>query len=81
MTAWLSRIYWTIRGRRFVRMQYRDDRGAVEGILMGTIAGHYRLTAATFISGNRSIQSVEIPGEVWIPKGEIIMINVKQNLT
>lgn len=77
MTAWLSRIYWKIRGRRHVRMQYRDDRGAVEGILLGTIAGHYRLVSASFITGNRSVQAVDIQGEVWIPKREIIMINVK----
>ena len=75
--AWLSRIFWKIRGRRVVRVQLLDDRGAVDGILIGTVAGHYVLANASFISQKPGSAPVEMLGNTWIPKERVILLNVR----
>ena len=77
MTGWLSRTYWFLRGRRQVRLQLLEDRGAIDGILMGVIRGHYVLRNSFFIAHVEKPVPEVMEGETWILKERVLLLNVK----
>lgn len=81
MTAYLTRLYWKLRGRRLVRIQLLsnkgDDAGAVDGVLLGTVAGHYRLVNCYFYEHRPNAEGQEMIGETWIPKDKVLLLTVK----
>ena len=77
MTGWLSRTYWFLRGRRQVRLQLLEDRGAIDGILMGIIRGHYVLRNSFFIAHTDKPTPEPMDGETWILKERVLLLNVK----
>lgn len=76
MKAWVTRIAWKLRGRRYVRLQLKSS-DAIDGILIGTIAGHYRLVNAQFLRSPGDLPAEEMLGETWIRKEEVFLLNVK----
>ena len=76
MTAWLSRLWWKFRGRRFVRVQLNTG-DAIDGIFVGKKVGHYVLKGSYFFASNDPERGVEMVGETWIPKDRVFLLNVK----
>lgn len=77
--AWLSRVAWAIRGRRNVRIQLENNKGAIDGVLLGVVAGHYRLINAYLYEQNPKAEGIELIGETWIPKHHVVMLQVKKS--
>jgi hypothetical protein len=77
MTAWIARILWKLRGRRQVRIQLVANAGAIDGVLIGVVAGHYRLRNAFFYTNSSEAKGSEMLGETWIPKDRVFLLNVK----
>lgn len=78
MTSLLTRIAWKMRGRRLVRIQLKGDAGAVEGVLLGRVGGHYRLANPIYFSNTPDLQASPMVGDAWIPTGEVLLLNVKK---
>lgn len=63
---------WLCRKRR-VRLHFLEkDAPSVEGILCGTVAGHYRLRLPSILQSVGQTMSVE--GELWVPKARVFLI-------
>lgn len=45
---------------------------SVEGILVGTVAGHYRLLRPSILQSVGQTQDVE--GELWVPCGRVLLV-------
>lgn len=56
--------------RRRVRIHQLEG-PTVEGILVSSLDGHYRLLKASII---RSEGSVELEGQVWVPREKVILV-------
>lgn len=77
MTVWLARLRWRVQGYRNVRLQLVNNAGAIDGILVGTYKGHYRLRNAYYYAQVHNAQGEEMIGETWIPKDRVFLLNVK----
>lgn len=79
MKAFLARLIWKFRSRRNVRVQLVSTKGSgsVDGILVGVVAGHYRLRNSFFYENKPDAIPVEMVGETWIPRENVILLNVK----
>lgn len=66
---WLLRL----RRRRRVRVHFLEA-GAptVEGVLVGTVAGHYRLKMAAILESVSA--TVPVDDELWVPKHRVFLV-------
>jgi hypothetical protein len=62
-----------IRKRR-VRVHLRDETRSLEGIWVGSAAGHYRLAAAEQLES--ADRTLELEGEAWIPRERVLYLQV-----
>jgi len=76
MKAWFVRLRWKLRGRRQVRIQLVGG-DAIDGILLGVVAGHYQLAKAYYYAQVTPDRGEEMLGETWIPKERVFLLNVK----
>ena len=58
--------------RRRVRIHQLDPAPTVEGILLNSGNGHYRLLKAEIVEGTG--RTIELQGEAWIPRERVILI-------
>ena len=58
--------------RRRVRIHQLDPAPTVEGILLNSWNGHYRLLKAEIVEG--AGRTIELQGEAWIPRERVILI-------
>lgn len=58
--------------RRLVRLHLVDPHPTVEGILDGTIDGHYRLLNASLLEATDRTHALE--GEVWVPRERVVLV-------
>lgn len=77
MRTWIAKLLWKIRGPKNVRVQYKNNQGAVDGILLGVWAKHYRLVNAYFYEHSTNAQGVELLGTTWIPEKEVLLVQEK----
>lgn len=77
MKVFLSLIVWRLRGRRQVRLQLNNEKGAVDGILIGITKGHYILRNSAFIANTPKPEPEPMLGETWVPKERVLLLNVK----
>lgn len=63
-----------IRRRRLVRLHLAGDHPSLEGILLGTSAGHYRLANARHIVDEDN--SFNLDGEAWVPRERVLYLQV-----
>jgi len=73
VTSWLTRISWKLRGRRYVRLQIGDGT-AIDGVLLGTHHGHYRLVAAFLYPAVQDAPKEELIGETWVPRDRVLLL-------
>lgn len=59
---------------RLVRVHFRDVNESVEGVLLGTDAGHYRLANARRLIAEE--QSQPLAGEQWYPRERVLFVQV-----
>lgn len=58
--------------RRRVRIHQLDPAPTVEGILVSSMDGHYRLLKASVLGAEN--RTIELQGEAWIPREKVILI-------
>lgn len=82
MTAFLTRLAWKLRGRRLVRIQLINnkgaDAGAVDGILLSIDAGHYKLANCYFYEHRPGAEGTEMIGETWIPNDRVMLLSIRR---
>ena len=62
--------------RRRVRIHQLDPAPSVEGILVSSLDGHYRLLKASVLRPDG--QALELEGEAWIPREKVILVETVQ---
>lgn len=76
--AYLTRLRWWLQPKRYVRIQLKENRGAIDGILTGIFAGHYRLENAYFYEHKVGAVGNELVGTTWIPRKEVLLLQQKK---
>lgn len=59
------------RVRGLVRLHMKKDPRSFEGLLVGSIDGHYQLTNAKFLQDANREHDVAIDGETFVPKSDV----------
>ena len=59
--------------KRAVRVHFADDSPSIDGIFLGTEAGHYVLAKAELV---REDDKVGLDGVTWIPKERVLFMQV-----
>lgn len=77
MRVWFSRLLWKVKSKRQVRLQLDNDRGAIDGVLIGIHVGHYVLKNAYFYAHRPGSEGEEMIGETWVLKEKVLLLNVK----
>lgn len=77
MRVLLERFFWKLRNRHNVRLQLANDAGAIDGILIGIVAGHYKLRNAFFYAHRPNSEGEAMLGETWVPTSRVFLLNVK----
>lgn len=77
MKIFISQLLWKLRSKRNVRLQLENDKGAIDGILVGIYAGHYRLRNAYFYAHRPNAEGERMLGETWVPTEKVFILNVK----
>jgi hypothetical protein len=73
-------FWWTLwnrltgRGSRRVRLHFAGDAPSIEGILVGFVAGHYRLQNPSVIVAAE--HAVPEDGEAWVPRERVLHLQV-----
>lgn len=71
--AWLARHH--VHKPRQVRLHLRDPKSpALDGILLGVKAGHYRLANPTHLE--TADRSHALDGEAWVPVDRVLYLQV-----
>lgn len=65
MRLWLWR-------RRLVRLHMVGDAPSVEGILVGVVAGHYRLLKVSLLEAEG--RTHDLDGEAWVPRERVLLV-------
>ncbi len=55
------------RVRGLVRLHQKNDPRSFEGLLLGVVEGHYRLTNAKLLVDTNREHDIKIDGEVFVP--------------
>ena len=63
------RLMWR---RRLVRLHMLDSSPSVEGVLVGLVAGHYRLLNVSLLETEG--RTHELDGEAWVPKERVLLV-------
>ena len=58
--------------RRRVRLHQLDPAPTIEGLLVNSWDGHYRLLKASVLEGPD--RTIELSGDVWVPKERVVFI-------
>lgn len=77
LSVWFARLRERFQTYVPVRMQLKNNQGAVDGILIGIKKGHYRLSNAYFYEHRPNAQGVEMLGITWIRKEEVLLFQEK----
>lgn len=59
------------RVRGLVRLHQKKDSRSFEGLLLGVVEGHYRLTNARLLVDTNSEHDIKIDGEAFVPCAEV----------
>ena len=58
--------------RRRVRLHLKDGSPSIEGILFGTVDGHYLLKAARLLKGPE--ETLSLQGDVEVPRQNVLFL-------
>jgi len=59
------------RVRGLVRLHQKRDQRSFEGLLLGTVEGHYQLANAKLLVDTNREHDVKLDGEVFVPVGDV----------
>lgn len=74
MPAWLLRLVWRVRGKRFVRLHLVDQEASIEGIMVGRWSGHYVLLTSSLLEAKG--RTIKIDGHAEIPAERVLFVQV-----
>lgn len=62
------------RVRGLVRLHMKNDRRSFEGVLLGTVEGHYRLANARLLVDTNREHDIELDGDAFVPTGDVYYV-------
>ena len=60
--------------KRLVRLHFVDDSPSIDGVYVGTSAGHYVIAKAGLV--REEDDPVTLDGEAWVPKERVLFMQV-----
>lgn len=70
---WFAKLLWLVRPKRLVRLHLPDPEPSIEGVLVGIVAGHYRLLKSVLHeSAERSLPL----NETWVRVERVVFVQV-----
>lgn len=60
--------------RRLVRLHLEDPAPSIEGVLVGVVAGHYRLLKPELLEATD--RTSQLDGELWVLKSRVVFVQV-----
>jgi hypothetical protein len=60
--------------RHVVLVHFKNADPSIEGILIGRVAGHYRIANAKYVTSKED--SRQLDGETWVPRENVLFVQV-----
>jgi hypothetical protein len=67
-------VFRTERVRGLVRLHQPKGQPSVEGLLLGIVEGHYRLTNARLLQDTNREHDVPVDGEMFVPCARVLYV-------